>query len=54
MIGTLNHRGPDDSGVREEPHAVLGMTRLAIIDTMFGTADHHLKSLARAGGLGTV
>ena len=36
MIGTLNHRGPDDSGVRKEPHAVLGMTRLAIIDTGSG------------------
>ena len=26
--------------------------RLAIIDSMFGNADHHLKMLARAGGLG--
>lgn len=32
MIGTLNHRGPDDNGVLELPNAVLGMTRLAIID----------------------
>jgi pimeloyl-CoA dehydrogenase small subunit len=27
------------------------MKRLAMIDVMFGDADHHLRSLARAGGL---
>ena len=38
MVNTLNHRGPDDKGVLEQPNAVLGMTRLAIIDT--GTGGH--------------
>ena len=42
-------------------HGGIGMTmeykaghyfkRLAMIDTMFGDADHHLRALARAGGL---
>ena len=38
MINALNHRGPDDRGVLEERNAVLGMTRLAIIDT--GSSGH--------------
>jgi asparagine synthase (glutamine-hydrolysing) len=33
MVDALHHRGPDDSGVLEENNVVLGMTRLAIIDT---------------------
>ena len=33
MIHAMHHRGPDDSGVLDENHVVLGMTRLAIIDT---------------------
>lgn len=36
MVGALHHRGPDDSGVLEDDTAVLGMTRLAIIDTTSG------------------
>lgn len=36
MVNALHHRGPDDSGVLEEANAVLGMTRLAIIDTTSG------------------
>lgn len=38
MVHTLNHRGPDDNGVLEQPNAILGMTRLAIIDT--GSGGH--------------
>jgi asparagine synthase (glutamine-hydrolysing) len=38
MINSLNHRGPDDNGVLEESNVVLGMTRLAIIDT--GSGGH--------------
>ena len=38
MINALHHRGPDDRGVLEERNAVLGMTRLAIIDT--GSSGH--------------
>ena len=38
MVRTLDHRGPDDRGVLEQPNAVLGMTRLAIIDT--GSGGH--------------
>ena len=38
MVRTLDHRGPDDSGVLEQPNAVLGMTRLAILDT--GSGGH--------------
>ncbi|HSS20773.1 MAG TPA: asparagine synthase (glutamine-hydrolyzing) [Pyrinomonadaceae bacterium] len=36
MVGSLHHRGPDDSGVFADGGAVLGMTRLAIIDTSAG------------------
>jgi asparagine synthase (glutamine-hydrolysing) len=32
----MHHRGPDDSGVLEEDNVVLGMTRLAILDTTSG------------------
>lgn len=32
MVAALHHRGPDDRGVQECPDAVLGMTRLAVID----------------------
>lgn len=38
MINALHHRGPDDRGLLEERNAVLGMTRLAIIDT--GSSGH--------------
>jgi pimeloyl-CoA dehydrogenase small subunit len=51
QIGTQLHGG---IGVTMEYKGGHYFKRLAIIDTMFGTADHHLKSLARAGGLGTV
>ena len=33
MVDTLRHRGPNDQGIQEFPEAILGMTRLAIIDT---------------------
>ena len=33
MVSALHHRGPDDRGVFADDNAVLGMTRLAIIDT---------------------
>jgi asparagine synthase (glutamine-hydrolysing) len=33
MVSALHHRGPDDSGVLEEQHISLGITRLAILDT---------------------
>ena len=33
MIGAMHHRGPDDSGMLEENNIVLGITRLAILDT---------------------
>jgi asparagine synthase (glutamine-hydrolysing) len=36
MLLTLRHRGPDDTGVHEEPSAGIGMTRLAIIDLTGG------------------
>jgi len=36
MLRTLRHRGPDDTGLREEPPVGLGMTRLAIIDLAGG------------------
>src|SRR5437867_8613153 len=38
MMNALNHRGPDDRDVLEESNVVLGMTRLAIIDT--GSGGH--------------
>ncbi len=33
MVSALHHRGPDDCGVLEDDNVVLGVTRLAIIDT---------------------
>jgi pimeloyl-CoA dehydrogenase small subunit len=51
QIGTQLHGG---IGMTMEYKGGHYFKRLAIIDTTFGTADHHLKSLARAGGLGTV
>jgi len=36
MVRALHHRGPDDSGVLGDDPVVLGMTRLAIIDTSRG------------------
>jgi asparagine synthase (glutamine-hydrolysing) len=36
MVAALHHRGPDDRGVLADTGAVLGMTRLAIIDTSAG------------------
>jgi asparagine synthase (glutamine-hydrolysing) len=36
MVDVLHHRGPDDLGVSEDNNVVLGMTRLAIIDTSGG------------------
>jgi alkylation response protein AidB-like acyl-CoA dehydrogenase len=50
QIGTQLHGG---IGVTMEYKGGHYFKRLAIIDTMFGTADHHLKALARTGGLGT-
>lgn len=38
MVAALHHRGPDDQGVQELPHAVFGMSRLAVID--LSTAAH--------------
>ena len=32
MVAAMQHRGPDDHGVQELPRAVLGMSRLAVID----------------------
>lgn len=32
MVTAMRHRGPDDQGIQELPLAVLGMSRLAIID----------------------
>jgi asparagine synthase (glutamine-hydrolysing) len=36
MINRLKHRGPDDTGIYSEPQAVLGHTRLSIIDLNSG------------------
>src|ERR1041385_6389040 len=36
MVSALHHRGPDDNGLLEDINVVLGMTRLAIIDTSAG------------------
>ncbi len=36
MLARLEHRGPDDHGLHEEPDAGLGATRLAIIDVAGG------------------
>jgi asparagine synthase (glutamine-hydrolysing) len=36
MLLTLRHRGPDDTGMHEEPSVGIGMTRLAIIDLAGG------------------
>ena len=36
MLGTLRHRGPDDSGTLLLPHVALGMRRLSIIDVAGG------------------
>ena len=36
MLIRLAHRGPDDSGIHEEPGVGLGMTRLDIIDLAGG------------------
>lgn len=36
MVSALHHRGPDDRGVLEDNNVVLGMTRLAILDTSSG------------------
>ena len=33
MIKAMDHRGPDDHGIMDNPHLTLGMTRLAILDT---------------------
>jgi asparagine synthase (glutamine-hydrolysing) len=33
MVDTLRHRGPNDQGIQEFSGAILGVTRLAIIDT---------------------
>lgn len=49
QIGTQLHGG---IGMTMEYKGGHYFKRLAIIDTMFGNADHHLKALARAGGLG--
>src|SRR3989442_1944685 len=36
MLGLLEHRGPDDSGIYSSDDVGLGMTRLAIIDLVTG------------------
>src|SRR5215813_2133324 len=36
MMKRLEHRGPDDNGMYSEPQAVLGHTRLSIIDLKSG------------------
>jgi asparagine synthase (glutamine-hydrolysing) len=36
MLRAIAHRGPDDSGLHEEPGVCLGMTRLSIIDLATG------------------
>ena len=32
MVNALKHRGPDDSGIYRDPHAILGFRRLSILD----------------------
>jgi pimeloyl-CoA dehydrogenase small subunit len=49
QIGTQLHGG---IGMTMEYKGGHYFKRLAIIDSMFGNADHHLKALARSGGLG--
>lgn len=49
QIGTQLHGG---IGMTMEYKGGHYFKRLAVIDTMFGNAEHHLKALARAGGLG--
>jgi pimeloyl-CoA dehydrogenase small subunit len=51
QIGTQLHGG---IGMTMEYQGGHYFKRLTVIDTMFGNADHHLKLLARAGGLGTL
>ena len=46
MIDVMSRRGPDDSGIYEDPHVVLGHRRLSIID--LSTAGH--QPMSRAGG----
>src|SRR5262245_57156314 len=46
MVGALQHRGPDDCGIRSDTLAGLGHARLSIIDLSGGrqpmqTADGH-------------
>jgi asparagine synthase (glutamine-hydrolysing) len=36
MIDVIHHRGPDDSGLHCDEHALIGMRRLAIIDVAGG------------------
>ena len=36
MTAMLNHRGPDEGGLHVEPRAVLGHTRLSIVDLAGG------------------
>ncbi|MCK4517073.1 MAG: hypothetical protein KAU31_17565, partial [Spirochaetaceae bacterium] len=36
MVSALRHRGPDNSGILEDRRAILGHTRLSIIDLSTG------------------
>src|SRR5262245_22332370 len=49
MMRALHHRGPDDSGVLEDSNVVLGMTRLAIIDTSNGGHQPMFSADGRIG-----
>jgi asparagine synthase (glutamine-hydrolysing) len=43
MTGAMRHRGPDEDGLYEDTHAVLGHTRLSIIDLAEGKQPMHGK-----------
>lgn len=51
MVGAMHHRGPDDTGVFEDRNVVLGMTRLAIIDTSSGG---HQPMVSRDGQIAVI
>ena len=50
MLDTLSHRGPDDRGIHIAGNAVLGHTRLSIIDVLKG----HQPILAADGRIGII
>ena len=41
MLGMLRHRGPDESGLYMDDHAMLGQTRLSIIGIRGGVQPIH-------------